>query len=364
MKAWRAWRWLPCLVSMLLGVAVIPGRAADAGTTASPNATESALAPWRIERDIRRFELLNTQTLWDLLAIRPGMSILDLGTGTGQFAYAFAERLQGRGKVYATDTNSNCVRYVGEEAARRGLKNIVPALVMKDELDKFYRSDTYDVIAILHVDMDYEKEVDFLRYLGGSLAEDGRLIFAVYKGYPDFSPDDFTNDYGGLVKEILQEPAGTPFHRAFRESTRALLKASSGAAAAAGLKAIVEDFNGILANANFGLDYFDGSTFRKELNFTREERGFANWLTIHNRAEVVIRVGLDIPWITPARTTKKINKLLIVQKFRKYLRTERLYSSGLSPADRNAISRAGYALHREYADSIPFEDVFIFTRSH
>ena len=85
--------------------------------------TSRTLEPWRVERDRRRFEILDTPALWDLLAIKPGMTILDIGTGTGQFAYAFAEKLQGREKS-TPPMSTSCVRYVKEQAAKRERKNI------------------------------------------------------------------------------------------------------------------------------------------------------------------------------------------------------------------------------------------------
>jgi ubiquinone/menaquinone biosynthesis C-methylase UbiE len=337
-------------------VEVLAGQSADAGTRSR------VLAPGRIERDSRRFEILNRQALWDVLAVRPGMTILDIGTGTGQFAYAFAERLQGRGKVYATDVNEGCVRYVQEQASERKLGNIAPVLVKREGLDDFYRSDTYDLIAIFHVLMDFEKEVDFLSYLGGSLAGDGRLILMLQKGFPDFSVHDFTADHEGLALAIMREPLDTQFYRALRESTRELMRVSVGTGSAAGLiDAIAEDFNAILTSANFGMDFFDGSAFRKDLDFTREERDFAQWLTLPNNRQSVSRGIPNATWVS-LQNARMINKLLIIQRFRKFLRNDALFTPGLSPAGRDAFARAGYALDREYADLIPFEDVLVFTR--
>jgi protein-L-isoaspartate O-methyltransferase len=345
---------LLCLVSLLPGASVIAGPAAHADPK-SP-----VLETWRIVRDGRRFEILDRQALWDVLAIKPGMTVLDIGTGTGQFAYAFAERVQGQGKVYATDINNKCVKYVAEQAAERKLRHIFPVLVKNDALDEFYRTARYDLIAMFHVLMDYEKKVDFLSYLRGSLADDGRLVLIIAKEFPDFSVHDFTDDHDGLVKQIMQEPPGNPFYRAFRESTRALLRASSGTAFPESIiKVIAEDFNIILANANFGMDFFDGSAFRKDLDFTREERDYADWLTIPNKLRIMSEGAPNTSWIA-GRKAKIINKLLIIQKYRKYLRNTALYTPGLSPAGREAFARAGYVLHKEYADLIPFEDVVVF----
>jgi hypothetical protein len=124
---------------------------------------------------------------------------------------------------------------------------------------------------------------------------------------------------------------------------------------------MVEDFNNILAQANFGMDYFDGSAFKKDLDFSQEERDYANWLTIPNNLRNVSPGSSKVTWIA-GRKAKMVNKLLIIQKYRKYLRSTALYTPGLSPAGRDAFARAGYVLHREYADLIPFEDVFVFTQ--
>jgi SAM-dependent methyltransferase len=342
---------------LLLGAA-IAGRAAHANTRSRE------LEPWRIERDGRRFEILNTGALWDLLAIRPGMTILDIGTGTGQFAYAFAERLQGRGRVYATDINDSCVRYVKEQAGARGLTNIVPALVQRGGVDAFYRTDTYNLVALFHVSIDFEKEVDFLSDLKSSLAKDGRLVLMIAKEFPDFSGSDFEDDDEGLAQAILREPLDSPFYRAVREATRELLRTSLAAGDPEGLrKAVAAEFNGILANANFGMAFFEGSAFRKELDFTTDERAYADWLTIPNNIRNAAEGVPHATWIS-GRRVRMVNKLLIVQHYRRFLKNSALYASGLSPAGREAFARAGYVLHREYSDLIPFEDVLVYGGAH
>ena len=256
------------LVPVLLVAAGTPGQAAHSGTRSS------VLAPGRIERDSKRFAILNTAALWEVLAIRPGMTVLDVGTGTGQFAYAFADRLQGRGKVYATDVNEGCVSYVQEQAAARGLGTVVPVLVRREGLDEFYRSDTYDLIAMFHVLMDYGKEWNSLATSGVRWREDGRLVLMLQKSFPDFTAADFTADHEGLVHG---DHAGAPRHPVLPGLPGVHAGADEGAAgagsAAAPVAAIVEDFNATLANANFGMDFFDGAAFRKDLDFTRRGAG-------------------------------------------------------------------------------------------
>jgi hypothetical protein len=128
------------------------------------------------------------------------------------------------------------------------------------------------------------------------------------------------------------------------------MRTSAGARPAEGLiEAIAEDFNAILGNANFGMDFFDGSAFREDLGFTREERDYAQWLTIPNNRQSVLRGIPNATWVS-VQNARMINKLLIVQRFRKYLRKDALFTSGLSPEGRDAFARAG-RLAQEYAIS-------------
>lgn len=344
-----------CLLSIIIGLGQIAGQAAGAEPQGRP------VASWRVERDSRRFGMLNTDRLWDLLAIRPGMTVLDIGTGTGQFAYAFAERLHGQGIVYATDINGGCVDYVKEQAARRGLTNIVPVLVKKEGLDEFYRSGKYDLVVIIHVRIDYEKEADYLKALKGQVVDGGRLVLILAKEFPDFSPQDLTDDHQGLFEELLREPVGSPFYRGIRESTRALLRASSGTESAeVAARAVAVDFNAILADSNFGMNFASGSVFRKDLAFTREERDYAAWLTIPSNVQAVLRGLPRASWVPP-KNARMINKLLIIQKYRSHLKSAGLYASGLTPAFRDAFARAGYSLSMERGDVNPFEDIVIYT---
>jgi cyclopropane fatty-acyl-phospholipid synthase-like methyltransferase len=118
-----------------------------------PGLPESAEGPdkARISNAAGHLQILATDKFLELLTIRPGMTILDIGTRTGQFAYFFAERLAGTGKVYATDIDEGCIRYVEEEAKRRGLDNLFPVLVKPEGVDEFYGRHRYDLIAFFHV---------------------------------------------------------------------------------------------------------------------------------------------------------------------------------------------------------------------
>lgn len=60
------------------------------------------------------------------LALRPDMTVADLGAATGYFAVRLA-RAVSRGRVVAVDVEPDMVRYLGERATREGLTNLTAA---------------------------------------------------------------------------------------------------------------------------------------------------------------------------------------------------------------------------------------------
>lgn len=328
--------------------------------------------PFRIERDILRFKFAGSDRVMELLAIRPGMTILDIGTGSGQFAYEFSRRLNGTGKVYATDTRAYCVDYVKKEAERRGLGNLQPVLVRKEGVDEFYGKHKYDLIAIFHVAMAYDNQVDYLRALRGSLADGGRLILIVQKSATPFAPGDFTGDFRRLVEELSLEPPESPFSGILKDSTRKMIRNNPEAEPPEALKrAIVEDFNEALLSETRFFDTFpNGPAVGGEVELSPGERAFADFLSVSfrnrtsaNRGLFARGPGTQAAGAANARNHDAIlfNKLLLMRRFRKFLISDGLFASGVTPPVKAAFEKAGYRLQREYADIIPFEDLVIFS---
>jgi len=144
-----------------------------------PNERKHASLNGAILRQLDRYKYIDMQKIInkEILRIRPGMTVLDIGTGTGQYAYKVAEALKGTGKVYATDIDPDLVDYVTQEAGRRELSNLYPVLVKKDGLDKFYTKQNYDLILVFHFPLDVRGRIDYFSELRNLLNENGRLIF-------------------------------------------------------------------------------------------------------------------------------------------------------------------------------------------
>lgn len=338
-----------------------------------------------------------THKLIDILAIKPGMTILNIGTGSGLAAFKFAEELKGTGKVYATDVKPELIKYVTEEARKRGLTNLYPVLVKKGGVDDFYSRQKYDLIIMFHLFFQLKNRENYLKKMRSLLNENGRLILGLNKSIFPFLPKDIT-DAKGLIEELSREPHDSPFYKGLGKSTKELLNENiSNKSDELLKKIIVKDFNNILSNINFSVDFLkdgvNGLEFKGNVSFSSQESLFVSWLLMklkeHTPGDINYWLSLVFPFIErkldfnkrkirkterlfvklgQLSKTGELNKLLIIQRFRKYLyggkksMDSRAYTSiGGSKYSliKSTVIQAGFKFENEY-DFIPFVGLLVF----
>lgn len=69
----------------------------------------------------------------DAMDIKPGMTVADLGAGTGYFEPWLSRAVGDSGGVLALDIEPDMVRYMNERMAREKLANVHPAIVALDD---------------------------------------------------------------------------------------------------------------------------------------------------------------------------------------------------------------------------------------
>jgi ubiquinone/menaquinone biosynthesis C-methylase UbiE len=67
------------------------------------------------------------------LQLEPGMTVADVGAGTGYFESRLSRAVGAAGRVLALDVEPDMVRYLGERAQREQLSNVQPALTQTDD---------------------------------------------------------------------------------------------------------------------------------------------------------------------------------------------------------------------------------------
>lgn len=77
-----------------------------------------------IFEDSQRGEKLQINRVMDLLGLKEGSSVADIGAGSGWFTVRAARRVGRRGVVYAVEINRDYLRHIRERAAQEKLPNI------------------------------------------------------------------------------------------------------------------------------------------------------------------------------------------------------------------------------------------------
>jgi ubiquinone/menaquinone biosynthesis C-methylase UbiE len=114
-----------------------------------------------------RDDRLQINRVMDILSIRAGKSVADIGAGSGWFTVRAAKRVGGIGVVYAVDINPEAVRYISERAKKAKLPN-VKAILSKPE-DPLLPRDSVDAVLLLKTYHEVAHPVELLRNLRAAL---------------------------------------------------------------------------------------------------------------------------------------------------------------------------------------------------
>ena len=114
-----------------------------------------------------RDERLQINRVMDILSIRAGKSVADIGAGSGWFTVRAARRVGGDGAVYAVDINPEAVRYISDRAAKEKLANVKAILSKPD--DPLLPRDSVDAVLLLKTYHEVAHPVEMLRNLRASL---------------------------------------------------------------------------------------------------------------------------------------------------------------------------------------------------
>lgn len=156
-----------------------------------------------------RRAMLPAETVLKVLKIKPGMNIVDIGSGTGFFTFPMAEALNGTGRVFAVELDPAMTEFVAARVKKEGYKNICAATIGPGP-DPFYEKRAFDIMLLSEVFHHYSWDPEeYLRRLNQSLSgAGGRLYIIHFKPAPDFSAIEL-GDFSGALK-ILKAKKSYP----------------------------------------------------------------------------------------------------------------------------------------------------------
>lgn len=134
-------------------------------------------ADWLERREREREEL--PETALTVMGVQKGMSVGDVGAGTGYFTLRLAKRVGPTGKVYANDIQTEMLDMLRDHAVKENLNNVIP--VLGSEADPKLPVGALDLILMVDVYHELSQPQAMLRKLREALKPDGNLILIEYR---------------------------------------------------------------------------------------------------------------------------------------------------------------------------------------
>jgi len=128
--------------------------------------------PGRIEEE--RPELLLTA-----LELKPGMTVADIGAGTGYYSWRMAQRVGARGTVYAVDIQPEMIKLLQQQMSKRGAANV--KALLGTLTDPGLPPAGIDLALMVDVYHELEYPYEMLAAIVRALKPGGRLVFVEFR---------------------------------------------------------------------------------------------------------------------------------------------------------------------------------------
>jgi ubiquinone/menaquinone biosynthesis C-methylase UbiE len=168
-------------------------------------------APWLVRESRQREE--DCRMLLGALGVRPGQTICDLGCGNGFYTLELARRVGPRGTVYAVDVQPEMLQMLVRNAAEAKLRNIRP--VLGTPVDPRLPAGSVDMVLCVDVYHEFSHPEAMLGKIRESLAADGRLVLAEFRGEDPAVPIKPLHKMTKAQVRAELEPAGFEIVREF-----------------------------------------------------------------------------------------------------------------------------------------------------
>lgn len=146
----------------------------------------------RPDRDKR----LQVERVMDILGIRSGSNVADVGAGSGWFTVRAAKRAGAQGAVYAEDINPDAIKYIDARVRKAGIHNVHTILGAPD--DPRLPTGSIDSVLILKTYHEVADPVRLLENLRKSLRPGGRVGIIDRNG---------NGEDHGIQKEVVEQEA-------------------------------------------------------------------------------------------------------------------------------------------------------------
>ncbi len=149
--------------------------------------------PPNVPDSIQRFES-NGRDVFDhrqeivaAVGLKPGMTVADVGAGTGLFTRLFSPVVGAQGKIYAVDISKEFIDHISQTAREQKLANIVGIVCKQDSVELPPAS--VDLVFICDVYHHFEFPQKTMHTIYTALKPKGQIVLIDYRRIPGVSAD-------------------------------------------------------------------------------------------------------------------------------------------------------------------------------
>jgi predicted methyltransferase len=149
--------------------------------------------PPDLDDSIQRFEsngrdvFDHRQEIVTALSLKPGMTVADVGAGTGLFTRLFSPAVGTKGKVYAVDVSKEFVDHIEKLARQQHMDNIVGLACKQDSAE--LPAESVDLVFICDTYHHFEFPQKTMHSIYTALKPKGQLVLIDYRRVPGVSAD-------------------------------------------------------------------------------------------------------------------------------------------------------------------------------
>jgi ubiquinone/menaquinone biosynthesis C-methylase UbiE len=147
--------------------------------------------------------------------VRPGMTVADVGAGTGLFTMLFARAVGPEGKVYAVDISKDFLADIERRAAAYHVANV--AVVLSNPKDTLLPWNSIDLVFICDSYHHFEYPRTMLDSVARALKPDGELIVVDFRRIPGVSSPWVMQHVRAGEAEVTKEIKAAGFELIGRE---------------------------------------------------------------------------------------------------------------------------------------------------
>jgi precorrin-6B methylase 2 len=134
-------------------------------------------ADW-LERPEREAEE-RPDLLLNLLDLKPGEKVADVGAGSGYLSWRLATRVANRGRVYAVDVQAEMLDLLRQKMAERKITNVVP--VLGTITNALLPAQSVDLALMVDVYHEFSHPAEMMSSICQALKKGGRVVLVEYR---------------------------------------------------------------------------------------------------------------------------------------------------------------------------------------